>query len=97
MTNTGEGKMLGFVRKWGGWVVTIVVATVAFINYIDKPVSELENRVQTIESDHLYFQDKLDKSFVEFKASLDKNATAVANLEKAVVRLETLMGVKKTQ
>lgn len=84
------------IKELAGWFVAIVVGTISVLNFVQAPVdslkTEIGNRLVKIEGEHTYYNEKLDKSFQEFKIALDKQQEATVEMGKAIVQLQTVVG-----
>ena len=84
MTNNGNGEK----QKWFqtqlihtiSIVATIVVATIAAMNYITKPQAELENRVSKIEIQHDAFKESYIKDLKEINEAISEINGELSNL-----------------
>ena len=94
------------LKVFGGWVVAIIATTIFVYDKLNEPAKVLDERInnissavimleshtKTIQAEHGYYNDKLDKSFKEFKESLDKVTESSQKLNDRLIRLETIVG-----
>ncbi len=71
--------------KYMGWLVSIVISTVAFLNYFNAPtlknsedITAITTKVETLKSQSELFQETTTRQLIDLKVKTDKTATDVA-------------------